>query len=85
VTDLSEPAGDFGSTDGLGVCVIVRGVVVAWFAEFTDDARQWCTDNHFGEWLTWRARAPVPIPLTAAEEAEAKRRGRELHAKIRVE
>ena len=83
-TPQLPPAGDFGSTAGLGVCVIVNGAVVAWFA-YSDHAEQWARQNYFGRWLTWRAAAPVPIPLTAEEMAEAKRRGRELHAKIRVE
>jgi len=78
------PAGDFGSTDGLGVCVIVNGVVVAWFA-YTDIAEEWARENYFGRWLTWRASAPVPIPLTDDEAAECKRRAKEIHDKIRVE
>lgn len=66
------------STAPLGVCVLVDGVVVAWFAEFTEEAQMWCTENHFGRWLTWRAAAPVPIPLTEDEMREAKRRAQEL-------
>ena len=65
---------------GLGVCVLVRGAVVAWFADFDDEAEQWCTENHFGEWLTWRAAAPTPIPLTVAEREECEKRGAELAA-----
>ena len=69
----------------LGVCVLVRGAVVAWFADFDDAAEAWCTENHFGEWLTWRAAAPTPIPLTEAEAAGIDRKAAELHAKLRIE
>ena len=71
--------------DGLGAAVIVRGQVVAWFADFTEEAREWCTENHFGEWLTWRAKPPEMIPLTAAEYDEAMRKGAELAARLNVE
>jgi hypothetical protein len=77
--------GHVASTVGLGVCVLVRGVVVAWFADFDDAAGGWCTENHFGEWLTWRGAAPTPTPLTEAEAAEIERKAAELHAKLRIE
>ena len=67
-------------TDVLGAAVIVRGVVVAWFADFTEEARDWCTENHFGEWLTWRAKRPEIVPLTEAEYDEAMRKGKEMAA-----
>ena len=73
------------SSAGLGVCVLVRGAVVAWFADFDDAAEDWCTQNHFGEWLTWRAAAPVPIPLTAIEQAACDKRAAALRAKLRIE
>ena len=60
------------STEGLGAAVIVRGVVVAWFADFTEEAREWCTENHFGQWLVWRAKAPEIVPLTSEELAKAE-------------
>ena len=66
--------------DGLGAAVIVRGQVVAWFADFTEEAREWCTENHFGEWLTWRAKPPEIVPLTEAEYDEAMRKGKEMAA-----
>jgi len=53
--------------DLLGASVIVNGKVVAWFADFNEEAREWCTENHFGEWLVWRATPPVIVPLTDAE------------------
>lgn len=65
---------------GLGAAVIVRGQVVAWFADFTEEAREWCTENHFGEWLTWQAKPPEIVPLTEAEYDEAVRNGKELAA-----
>ena len=68
------------STAGLGAAVIVRGVVVAWFADFTEEAREWCTENHFGEWLTWRAKRPEIVPLTEAEYDEAMRKGKGMAA-----
>lgn len=66
------------STAMLGAAVIVDGVVVAWFADFTETSREWCTENHFGKWLTWRAKPPEMVPLTEAEYDEAMRAGREL-------
>ena len=79
--DANEaPIGAVASTAMLGVAVIVRGQVVAWFADFTEEAREWCTENHFGEWLTWRAKPPEIVPLTEAEYDEAMRKGAELAA-----
>lgn len=63
---------------GLGAAVVVRGVVVAWFAEFNESARDWCTHNHFGEWLAWRAKPPEIVPLTKSEYDEAMREANEL-------
>ena len=89
-TEPSQPAcaasraESANSTAGLGSAVIVRGVVVAWFADFTDEAREWCTENHFGEWLTWRAKPPEIVPLTEAEYDEAMRKGAELAAKLNI-
>ena len=73
------------SSAGLGVCVLVRGAAVAWFADFDDAAVAWCTENHFGEWLVWRAAAPLLIPLTEQEAAECERKAAELHARLRID
>lgn len=67
-----------------GCAVLVGGSVVAWFAD-ADAAEEWGTKNHFGQWLTWRSTAPVPIPLTAAERADCERRARELHDGLNIE
>ena len=79
-TENSAAGGASALTDVLGAAVIVRGVVVAWFADFTEDAREWCTENHFGEWLTWRAKRPEIVPLTEAEYDEAMRKGKGMAA-----
>lgn len=76
----TDAGGKSALSAGLGVCVLVRGEVVAWFAEFTEESREWCTENYFGEWLTWRGMAPTPIPLTPEEQADCERRGREIAA-----
>lgn len=68
-----------------GAAVIVRGQVVAWFADFTEEAREWCTENHFGQWLTWRAKAPELVPLTESEYDDAIRKGAELAAALKIE
>ena len=60
------------STEWLGAAVIVRGVVVAWFATWDETAHDWCTENHFGEWLAWRAKSPEIVAITAEEMALAK-------------
>jgi hypothetical protein len=62
----------------LGAAVIVGGKVVAWFAEFDEAAQEWCTENHFGQWLIWRATPPVIVPLTDEEHAEVMRKAEEL-------
>lgn len=59
-------------SDLLGTAVLVDGAIVAWFEDFDDVAREWCTENYFGEWLAWRATPPEIVPLTDAEEREAK-------------
>lgn len=66
------------STQLLGAAVLVRGQVVAWFAEFTEEAQEWCTENHFGEWLTWQAKPPELVPLTEAEYDEAMQSAAEM-------
>ena len=71
------------ATDTPGVCVMVRGKVVAWFASFDQWAQAWCTENHYGEWLAWRASAPTPTPLMAAEAAEIERKAAQLHARLK--
>ena len=70
---------------GLGAAVIVNGQVVAWFADFTEEARYWCMENHFGQWLTWRAKPPEIVPLTEAEYDKAMRSGAELAAELNIE
>ena len=48
----------------LGAGVLVDGVMVAWFADFTEEAREWCTENHYGRWLVWRATRPEIVPIS---------------------
>jgi hypothetical protein len=66
-----------------GTCVLVDGVIVAWFADFSEEAEQWCTENYFGRWLAWRAKPPEMIPITPEELATAKHIAAELAAKFR--
>ena len=73
------------STAGVGTAVIVRGRVVAWFADWTEEASEWCTENHFGEWLTWRAKPPEIVPLTPEEYDQAMKAGAKLAAKLNIE
>lgn len=53
-----------------GTAVLVGGQVVAWFRDFDDSSAEWCRDNHFGQWLTWRAATPETIALTPEEQAK---------------
>ena len=71
---------DLGSNAGLGAAVLVDGKVVAWFAEFDEAAEEWCTENHFGRWLTWRAKSPEIVPATPDEIANAQQRADDLAA-----
>jgi hypothetical protein len=76
-TENEGAGGASASNSGLGAGVLVDGVMVAWFADFTEEAREWCTENHFGRWLVWRATRPEIVPITPEElarvEAEAQR------------
>lgn len=67
----------------LGTAVIIGGKIIAWFSDFTEEAREWCTQNHFGEWLTWRAKPPEIVPLTEAEYEAAIQEGKELAARFK--
>lgn len=58
---------------GFGVAVMVDGKVVAWFADWDESASEWCTENHFGRWLTWRAITPEIIPASQNEIENARR------------
>lgn len=61
----------------LGAAVIVNGKIVAWFADFDDEAREWCSYNHFGEWMTWRSKIPEIVPLTQEEVERADKKAKE--------
>lgn len=63
---------------GFGVAVMVDGKVVAWFADWDETASEWCTENHFGRWLTWRAITPEIIPATQNEIENARQCADEL-------
>jgi hypothetical protein len=67
-----------------GAAILVDGKVVAWFADFDEAARDWCSFNHFGKWLVWAATTPEIIPLTPEEQADCDRRADEMLAKLRV-
>jgi hypothetical protein len=64
--------------DGLGTAVLVDGDIVAWFSEFTEEARDWCSENYFGRWLTWRSKPPEIVPLTHEELKQAEAKAAEL-------
>lgn len=57
--------------DSRGTAIMVDGQVVAWFAQFTEEAREWCTENYFGKWLAWQAESPAIVPLTTEEHEAA--------------
>ena len=65
-------------SDKEGTAVIVDGKVVAWFAEFDDEAADWCSYNHFGKWIAWRATAPEIVPLTEVEYDRIMEQAKEL-------
>jgi hypothetical protein len=73
------------SSEELGVAVLVDGAVVAWFAEMDEYAEDFCRENWFGRWLTWRAKRPEIVPLTPEEQARCKAAAREIAAALRVE
>lgn len=65
------------SDAGLGAAVLVDGKVIAWFVDFNGTAEEWCTENHFGRWLAWRATPPEIVPLTPDEYEAAQQRAAE--------
>lgn len=83
MTDKTPEA--VASTDKLGVAVLANGRVVAWFAEFDDYAHDFCTENWFGCWLTWRVKRPEIVPLTPEEQAKCDEAAREIRDALRVE
>jgi hypothetical protein len=52
---------------GTGTAIIVDGKTVAWFAEWTPQARDWCHSNHAGRWVGWKAKTPEIIALSQLE------------------
>ncbi len=64
------------NSDGSCFCIVVNGKIVAWFDEFNEEAREWCTENYFGQWLAWKAKPPEMIPLTQEELKEAEHRAK---------
>jgi len=70
------------ANEKVGTAVIVDGQIVAWFSEWDEAARDWCTENFFGLWLTFRAKAPAIIPLTEDEIVEIEKGAAELCAKF---
>lgn len=79
----SEASSAVLSTAELGAAVIVRGVVVAWFSALDEAARDWCTANHFGEWLVWQAKKPELIRLTDEQIARIESDAAALAAKFK--
>lgn len=67
----------------VGAGVYVNGVIVAWFAEFDESARDWCAENHFGEWLVLPATKPTYIPPTQEQIDRCEKEAEKLASKIR--
>lgn len=64
---------------GLGQAIIVDGEIVAWFKYPDEEAREWCSYNHTGKWMAWRATPPVLVPLTPDEQAKVDIEAARLH------
>ena len=71
-------------SEGLGSAVLVGGCLVAWFAD-PEQAMEWARENHWGNWLTWRAKTPEIVPLTSEELADCERRANEISEMLRIE
>ena len=67
----------------IGTAIIVDGQIVAWFSEWDEAARDWCTENFFGLWLGWRAKRPEIIPLSDDERLRIEKEAEEFSAKLR--
>ena len=78
-----QPDGRVPLSAELGTAILVDHTAVAWFAELTESAEAFCRTNWYGRWMPWQAMKPNLIPLTPTEYAEAQRKGKELHAKLR--
>ena len=70
--------------ENTGTAVIVNRCIVAWFREFDEAARDWCTENYFGQWLTWQAKAPEMVMLSRDELAKIEKDAAELSAKFKA-
>jgi hypothetical protein len=67
----------------LGSAVIAGGCLVAWFSD-PEQAVEWASENHFGNWVTWRAEPPLIVPLTDEELAGVEKRAAEFSAKLKI-
>lgn len=74
--------GDQNDNAVKGSAVLVHGSVVAWFANFDQAAQEWCTENHFGEWLVVGAKRPKLVPPSKKEIEVIEGEARELLAKL---
>lgn len=61
-----------------GTVIIVNGEIIAWFANFNDNALEWCRDNYFGEWLAIPGIKPKIKPLSKEETKQTEKSVNEL-------
>jgi len=66
-----------------GISVLVDGKIVAWFAEWDEETRDWCSKHYFGKWLTWKATIPKLIPLSKEEYNNVKKSAKEMSKKFK--
>jgi len=66
-----------------GISVLVDGKIVAWFAEWDEETRDWCSEHYFGKWLTWKATIPKLIPLSKEEYNNVKKSAKEISKKFK--
>ena len=70
--------------EGIGVAVLVSNEIKAWFPEFTEEVRNWCTENYFGQWLTLPAYEPSIKPFTKEELQRIEDVAAMLETKLRI-
>ena len=69
---------------GIGVAVLVNNEIKAWFPEFTEEVRNWCTENYFGKWLTLPAYEPSIKSFTKEELRRIEDLAAVLETKLRI-
>jgi hypothetical protein len=76
MTDATDKVDEL---DGVGIRV--GGALVAWFAD-PEQASEWATEVHYGNWLMHPCKMPNRPPFTKEQIAAARKAGAEMLKKL---